>query len=223
MTEPTANKVQTHLQPFVRGFLPAEAYNFHSYMGGTMGLSKAEAKRMARRFQQEIVWMNDLYQVNVSQASDFIHLSVKRRDKQPIHDWRDLQAIKDMIVGPEHEGLELYPAARRVVDTANQFHIWVLKNPQAVIPVGFPEGLQLTQDEARDGTPGAALAVQRPFVDAVDGPDATFAPPAPLPAAIDALARIEALLASGAANGEIVLAIAREGLGKVDTSPAEAA
>lgn len=54
------------------------------------------------------------------------HLSIKRVDREPIHDWRELQAIKSALYSPEHEAVELYPAESRVVDTANQYHLFVL-------------------------------------------------------------------------------------------------
>lgn len=90
------------------------------------------------------VYLNDLYQVAVrfhpDDGSDpqLIHLSIKRVDRQPIHDWRDLQDIKTALVGPECEGVELYPAESRVVDTANQFHLWVVADPTFRFPFGFP-------------------------------------------------------------------------------------
>ena len=52
---------------------------------------------------------------------DMFWLSIKRRDRAPVHDWRELQQIKNMIVGDEHEGFEVYPAESRLVDTANQY------------------------------------------------------------------------------------------------------
>jgi hypothetical protein len=66
-----------------------------------------------------------------------VHLSIKRKDKRPIHDWRDLQEIKNQLVGRECEGVEIYPAESRLVDGANQFHLWVFNNPQAIFPIGF--------------------------------------------------------------------------------------
>ena len=69
-----------------------------------------------------------------------IHLSIKEHDRGTRHDWRDFQRIKNEIVGPEHEALELYPAESRLVDTANQFHIFVLANPEIVLPFGMQDG-----------------------------------------------------------------------------------
>jgi hypothetical protein len=68
-----------------------------------------------------------------------IHLSIKRIDRDPIHDWRDLQEIKNALVGPENEAIEIYPAESRLVDSANQYHLWVFANPETRIPVGWNE------------------------------------------------------------------------------------
>ena len=56
-----------------------------------------------------------------------------------IHDWRDFQRIKNELIGEEYEGVELYPAESRRVDTANQYHIWVAKNIEFRFPFGFNE------------------------------------------------------------------------------------
>ena len=84
-----------------------------------------------------------------------IHLSIKRNDRQPIHDWRDLQRIKNELVGPEFEAVELYPAESRMVDGANQFHLWVIIDPAVRFPFGFAE--RLVSENPGEG------AVQRPF------------------------------------------------------------
>lgn len=91
------------------------------------------------------VYANDKYQVVVREVKcewgDMLHLSIKRLDREPIHDWRDLQEIKNQLVGPEHEGVELYPAEGRRVDTSNQYHLWVLKEKGLWFPFGFDERL----------------------------------------------------------------------------------
>lgn len=103
------------------------------------------------RLMQDEIWINNEYQVNINknvtgfnESVKIWHLSIKRRDKEPIHDWRDLQAIKNMLVGEEYEAIEIYPAESRVVDTANQYHLWAFmsfvgeenKTPPR-IPVGW--------------------------------------------------------------------------------------
>jgi hypothetical protein len=68
-----------------------------------------------------------------------VHLSIKVHDKQAWHDWRDLQRIKNEICGDETEAIELYPAESRLVDTANQYHLFVFRDWK--VPVGFEERL----------------------------------------------------------------------------------
>ena len=66
-----------------------------------------------------------------------LHLSIRRIDDKPIHSWRDLQFIKNELVGRECEGMELFPAESRKIDYANQYHLWVLKDEGLRLPVGF--------------------------------------------------------------------------------------
>jgi len=107
----------------------------------------AEAKQQYNRLAADEIWVNDKYQVNIDRSvigpegTHWIHLSIKTHGKTAEHDWREFQQIKDELVGPEFEGIELYPATERVVDTSNQFHIWVLADPELRFPVGWTEGL----------------------------------------------------------------------------------
>lgn len=90
-------------------------------------------------------WNNDKYQVSVFDAKcgeDFpamVHLSIKRHDRAPVFSWRDIQAIKNELVGPENEGVQLFPAESRLVDGANQYHLYVLKDPNIHFPFGFQQ------------------------------------------------------------------------------------
>ena len=100
------------------------------------------------------------------------HLSIKRRDRGPIDEnrWRILQQIKNTLVGEENEAVEMYPAESRLVDTANQWHLYCFADPKERWPFGFTER-HVTSD------PGGK-AVQRPFDDGIGSPspedEATF-------------------------------------------------
>jgi hypothetical protein len=109
------------------------------------------SKREGWNIENDVIWMNDVYQVNVRRlpappivvngmpAGDVFHLSVKRRDKRLIRDWRHLQRIKNELTAPEAEAVELYPAESRLVDTANQYHLWVIDGVRW--PFGYQERL----------------------------------------------------------------------------------
>jgi hypothetical protein len=78
------------------------------------------------------------YQIVVRPGpSDTIHLSIKRKDREICRDWRHLQEIKNLLVGPECEGVELFPAESRVVDVANQTHLWCYGDERFRVPVGW--------------------------------------------------------------------------------------
>ncbi len=108
----------------------------------------------------ETIWVNSRYQVYMRRFGEppnvLVHLSIKRRDKREIRDWRDFQRIKNELVGPEAEAIEIFPAESRLVDTANQYHLWVF--PYLRIPFGFDSGRFVS--EANIGS-----ARQRPWDD----------------------------------------------------------
>lgn len=80
---------------------------------------------------------NDTYVVEVTSKPPFIHLDISRHDGQPCKSWKELQQIKNELVGPECEAVELFPAESRLVDTANQYHLWVYADPKFRFPFGF--------------------------------------------------------------------------------------
>jgi hypothetical protein len=138
-----------------------------------MNISLLQATLSLERIKEEMrdsrIWLNDVYQVceryvpedRHGAPCDVVHLSIKRLDQQPIHDWRDLQAIKTMLVGPENEAVEIYPAESRVVDTANQYHLWVLDDPKARFPMGW-------DSERMVSSLNLGGSVQRPFDEPAD-------------------------------------------------------
>lgn len=91
------------------------------------------------------------------------HVSVRRNDREPVHDWRDLQRIKDELLGPEVEAVELYPANSRVVDAANQYHLWAFIGYR--FPFGFEDGYYAAGNlTAPIGSPNLGKqSKQRPF------------------------------------------------------------
>jgi hypothetical protein len=86
------------------------------------------------------IFRNSRYQVTVYAREDdtfgmMAHLSFKVHDRQPHHDWRDMQRIKNEICGPEYDAVEIYPAESKLVDTANQYHLYVFRDLK--LPFGF--------------------------------------------------------------------------------------
>lgn len=133
------------------------------------GVTEEHARAEHARLASHVVWLNDEYQVNVDQAPPhgfpgavIWHLSIKRRNKNPVHDWRDLQAIKNVLVGPDFEAIEIYPASSRVVDTANQYHLWVFVEMDGVRAPKLPLGWFARTIIGHSGGP-ASPSKQRAF------------------------------------------------------------
>jgi hypothetical protein len=133
----------------------------HIAFGAKHGMTEAEVRAEIDDVGSGELWKNDRYQVAVrhlggdDDAVPMVLLSIKRVDKQPIHDWRDLQAIKNQLVGPECEAVELYPAESRLVDSANQYFLWCVLDPSFRFPWGFNR--RLVSSESSGGS------VQRPW------------------------------------------------------------
>lgn len=134
------------------------------------GVDMAVAKSGASILREQSVYLNETHQVAVSMLTcpfggeygDVAWMNIRRRDRDVIRDWRELQAIKNAIIGPEHEGFELFPAESRLVDTANVMHMFVFMKPGLRLPVGFTE-------RAVGGAAAAAAvgAVQRDIPEAL--------------------------------------------------------
>jgi hypothetical protein len=71
------------------------------------------------------------------------HPRICRHDLAPCQDWQVFQAIKNEIVGPEYEAVELYPAHSRMMDVGNMYHFWVLApNDGEETPPQFKIGVE---------------------------------------------------------------------------------
>lgn len=102
------------------------------------------------------VWINSIFQVSIRHVQDaYTWLCIVRRDRKAVHDWRHLQRIKNELVGYDREAMELYPAESRLVDTNNQYHLFVLPEGRA-FPFGYTD-----RDVAEDV--GPTKHKQRPF------------------------------------------------------------
>jgi hypothetical protein len=119
-------------------------------LGGTMHAGSQQGFRM---------YQNNVYTVLIEEVDEpvgMMHLSIRRNDRHWTRDWRHFQRIKNELVGEEREAVELYPAESRLVDAANQYHLWVAPEGN-----GFSFGYQEREVE------GPVFGVggrQRPFI-----------------------------------------------------------
>lgn len=105
------------------------------------GMTREQVIALAMDYEKTCTyWINDIYQVQVRPLPDigFVHLNIRRRDGGPIlRDWRHFQQIKNELVGPECEAIELYPAESRLVDQSNKYHLYACTDPTFRFPIGW--------------------------------------------------------------------------------------
>lgn len=105
----------------------------------SLGEKMMYVEQMVQRMTYMNIYENNLYHVEIKTGEPFLHLDIARRDGGPCKNWRHFQQIKNELIGPEHEAIELFPAESRLVDAGNEYHLWVHVTPGFRFPVGFPE------------------------------------------------------------------------------------
>lgn len=107
-----------------------------------LGATREEAKGEYDAMRRAKVYESDKYIVHVTPPAEkdgATHISIRRLDRRSGTDWREFQDIKNQLCGPEREAVEIYPAESRLIDGANQYHLWVLPKG-AQVPLGFNNG-----------------------------------------------------------------------------------
>ena len=85
------------------------------------------------------------------QFNGTVWLSIRANNGMSVErDWRDYQAIKNDLVSPDRQAIEIYPKESKLVDTVNVFHLWVL--PEDIeIPVGYQyRDVDYTREDQRE-------------------------------------------------------------------------
>jgi hypothetical protein len=105
-------------------------------------VSHTPAPRTAPSGRGFRLYQNREYTVAVAEVDTRHHyfgvvtyLMIARRDGRAVRSWIDLQRIKDTLVGAEYPAVEVYPPRSRVMDTANAYHLWVLKQRRCDFPL----------------------------------------------------------------------------------------
>lgn len=73
-------------------------------------------------------------------------IHTRTRSTVGAHDWRHFQRIKNELTDPERWAVEVYPEESTLVDTANEYWLWVF-------PLGFPRGFGFHEREVSGPNP----------------------------------------------------------------------
>lgn len=84
-------------------------------------------------------WRNSIFTVvKYRLGSGWFRLRIEASDGRPVdRNWPLFQAIKNQLLGPECEALELYPAESRKVDEANMYHMYGVADPAVKFSFGM--------------------------------------------------------------------------------------
>jgi len=121
---------------------------FKSFFAGRVP-SMAEklffVEQAVQRMTAMNVYQNDVYLVEARHKTPLIQLSIRRLDKKTCNEWSDFQQIKNELVGPENEAIQIFPSESRLVDTGNEYHMWVYSDPNARMQLGFKDRFVLRE------------------------------------------------------------------------------
>ncbi len=104
---------------------------------------------MHDEFFSGYIYANDLYVVlhhDISGPRE--RLSIRRHDFEQCNSWADFQAIKNELLGPEVEAVQVYPAESRLLDTDNVYHLFVVREK-----LGFNFGRAVWKNEKMEPPP----------------------------------------------------------------------
>lgn len=146
-------KITSPIEPVIAAFV--------DIAGMSPEASRAEAERL--RDLPTYLSTDGRYQVQVRDTDAYVHLSIKRVDREPVRDWRDLQAIKNALVGEQCEAVELFPAENRLVDSANQYHLFAIRDPDYRFPFGFEQRFVMDAGQAPAGLKVRQRAIGAPM------------------------------------------------------------
>lgn len=131
------------------------------------GMTAAEAEAAWARYSVCDFYENDIYLVQVDKQAphafkdaEIWMLWISRKDNDFARDWRDLQAIKNQLVGKEVEAVELYPADSRLCDASNRTGLFCFLRLNGAASPQFPVGLTRRIVSDVSLTP---MELQRPF------------------------------------------------------------
>jgi len=98
-------------------------------------------KTFTRKNEFMGVYEDDTYRVEVKKHpygdDTYFWADINRKDGSTVLSWSDLQGIKNDIFGVDSEAVMLFPAEERLVDEANHYHLFVLRDKTKRFDFGF--------------------------------------------------------------------------------------
>lgn len=114
----------------------------------TFSISRDAALEHCRKIERQTpdgYFENSRYRVQMdytpacSRRGAMFLLMISRLDMSPPgpERYRDFMRIRDELIGPEHDAVEVYPCRSRELDLSNTYHLWVCASADQRFAVGY--------------------------------------------------------------------------------------
>ncbi len=161
---PIFKKVKNPIAPFKPW---SEDAKIKCLMQGFPQPPRSELKWAYEAEKNKEIYENDFYVLKVSREAKYmphraaeprirdiignhiIWCEINRKDGLPVTSWEDKQAIKDFVGGETKEGVELFPAKKRLMTDGNICHLWILKEDNDFFPFGYMASPELLRKQAQ--------------------------------------------------------------------------
>lgn len=69
-----------------------------------------------------------IYHILYDEIDGYKHLRIIRRDNKSIHNYMDLQQIKNDLLGDDAIAIEVFPKSKDFINGSNTYHLWSWDN-----------------------------------------------------------------------------------------------
>jgi hypothetical protein len=120
-----------------------------------------DALRALDEVRRREIFANSQYKVirnkvpATAECTALIHFWIYRIDGRPVGSERydDFMRIRDELVGPDHEAVEIYPRRSNEVNTGHAYHLWVLADAEHRFPLGCRYGRDVSEADKKAAPP----------------------------------------------------------------------
>ncbi|MFX0132990.1 MAG: hypothetical protein ACFFDN_05020 [Candidatus Hodarchaeota archaeon] len=97
-------------------------------------ITKLDLKKYPHLKNVDSGWKTEKYIIFYDYINGFKHLRIRRIDNKPIHNYMDLQEIKNDIFGENVVAIEIYPNQNNFRNGSNTYHLWTWNDIENEMP-----------------------------------------------------------------------------------------
>ena len=122
--------------------------------------------------ESDETWGNDRYTVSIhfldGKRDGFVEMGIHNHNRTPHVGWRHMQQIKNEVMGADREAVQIFPSEDRLVDTANEFWLYVYPTGKAPMRRGKKLGMNIGRNVVYDTMPSVGRSRQTAEMETAD-------------------------------------------------------